>query len=546
MRGHLAVAVDVEANVDAAELRRIEADVELTGAGLRPRGDSDREPGNGNSGGGAPCRASPALLGSCAVFAATTPKFCKPVPVAFAASVADDAFDDPVDPWMLRWRSLALSQDRLSLVCRLERRLGRWCRIAASARWRCRTRRSIVAATYCCGAGAPVAEPLGLSDEPEWVAAVSAALVAGRLCRRRVGRAGGNLAAECDWFVRALVCAPIATVAPIAWSLPALHRRGIRDDRLPRPALPEEKPWWRLPRRCTAVRLIGAAAFAAAFFVDTGVAVVAVRALASSAAAAAAAAVGLPQSAAPSEVAGSSGGGSVLARLAAAVASAVFAGAGRLLARSSLTVASGFRVLVPIAAGRSFRLFGVACLPGAASLGWRRAALVPYCLWSCGWLRPCVPESSYWSSGSPLASARVRRRVWRRASADCGAVLLGADVRGIEQGGERLARPLSWYVSTTGRRRATARTKPSRNVGRYTCTLGTGKPLEATKYRPPATRRATALAPANPCEFKALSLAAAESGRQLRSRRQFLPATGLATWRSPAMARTMAERGRRL
>jgi hypothetical protein len=31
-----------------------------------------------------------------AVFAATTPKFCKPVPVAFAASVADDAFDDPV------------------------------------------------------------------------------------------------------------------------------------------------------------------------------------------------------------------------------------------------------------------------------------------------------------------------------------------------------------------------------------------------------------------------------------------------------------------
>ena len=43
MRRHLAVAVDVELHVDAAELGRIEADVELVGAGLRPRRDRDRK-----------------------------------------------------------------------------------------------------------------------------------------------------------------------------------------------------------------------------------------------------------------------------------------------------------------------------------------------------------------------------------------------------------------------------------------------------------------------------------------------------------------------
>ena len=38
VRRHLAAAVDVEAYIDAAELRRIEPDVELVGARLRARG----------------------------------------------------------------------------------------------------------------------------------------------------------------------------------------------------------------------------------------------------------------------------------------------------------------------------------------------------------------------------------------------------------------------------------------------------------------------------------------------------------------------------
>src|SRR5262249_48926407 len=42
VRGDLAVAVDVEAHLDAAKLGRIEPDVELVGAGLCPRRNRDR------------------------------------------------------------------------------------------------------------------------------------------------------------------------------------------------------------------------------------------------------------------------------------------------------------------------------------------------------------------------------------------------------------------------------------------------------------------------------------------------------------------------
>ena len=45
---HLAVAVDVETYVDAPELRWIEPDVELIGAGLRAGGDRDRQSRNGD------------------------------------------------------------------------------------------------------------------------------------------------------------------------------------------------------------------------------------------------------------------------------------------------------------------------------------------------------------------------------------------------------------------------------------------------------------------------------------------------------------------
>jgi hypothetical protein len=48
MRGDLAAGVDIEANVDAAEFRRIEADLELIGAILRPGGDGDGKPGDWN------------------------------------------------------------------------------------------------------------------------------------------------------------------------------------------------------------------------------------------------------------------------------------------------------------------------------------------------------------------------------------------------------------------------------------------------------------------------------------------------------------------
>src|SRR6185437_2017908 len=50
MGGDLAVAVDVKAHVDAAELRRIEPDIELVGAGARARGDFDRKARDGNGG----------------------------------------------------------------------------------------------------------------------------------------------------------------------------------------------------------------------------------------------------------------------------------------------------------------------------------------------------------------------------------------------------------------------------------------------------------------------------------------------------------------
>jgi hypothetical protein len=44
-RGHIAVAVDVEANLDAAELGRIEADLEMVLAGGSLAGDFDRDAG---------------------------------------------------------------------------------------------------------------------------------------------------------------------------------------------------------------------------------------------------------------------------------------------------------------------------------------------------------------------------------------------------------------------------------------------------------------------------------------------------------------------
>jgi len=46
VRGHLAVAVDIETHVDAPEFWRVEPDVELAGAGLRAGGDGDRKPRN--------------------------------------------------------------------------------------------------------------------------------------------------------------------------------------------------------------------------------------------------------------------------------------------------------------------------------------------------------------------------------------------------------------------------------------------------------------------------------------------------------------------
>jgi hypothetical protein len=57
-----------------------------------------------------------------------------------------------------------------------------------------------------------VAEPLGLSDEPEWVAAVSAALVADGFAGVASVAPAATWLPMCDRFVRALVCAPIATV----------------------------------------------------------------------------------------------------------------------------------------------------------------------------------------------------------------------------------------------------------------------------------------------------------------------------------------------
>src|SRR5580704_6629743 len=59
VRRHLAVAVDVEADIDAAELGRIEPDVELAGAGLGARGDGDGKAGNRDGrrrGGAGRCR----------------------------------------------------------------------------------------------------------------------------------------------------------------------------------------------------------------------------------------------------------------------------------------------------------------------------------------------------------------------------------------------------------------------------------------------------------------------------------------------------------
>ena len=115
-------------------------------------------------------------------------------------------------PWMLRWRSLALSQDRLSLVCRLGR--AAWALVS-----NCGVGAVVLSARAgtCCdeallGAGAPVAEPLGLSDEPEWVAAVSAALVADGFAGVASVAPAAIWLPMCDRFVRALVCAPIATV----------------------------------------------------------------------------------------------------------------------------------------------------------------------------------------------------------------------------------------------------------------------------------------------------------------------------------------------
>ncbi len=54
VRGDLAVAIDVEMHVDATEFGRVETNFKLVGAGLRPRDDCDRKPGDRNRGGG--CR----------------------------------------------------------------------------------------------------------------------------------------------------------------------------------------------------------------------------------------------------------------------------------------------------------------------------------------------------------------------------------------------------------------------------------------------------------------------------------------------------------
>jgi len=48
VRRHLAVAINVEAYVDAPEFRRIEPDVELVGAGLRAGRDRNRQPRDGD------------------------------------------------------------------------------------------------------------------------------------------------------------------------------------------------------------------------------------------------------------------------------------------------------------------------------------------------------------------------------------------------------------------------------------------------------------------------------------------------------------------
>jgi hypothetical protein len=48
MRRDLPVAIDLEPHFDAAELRRIEADVEMIAAGERPTGNEDRDAGQGD------------------------------------------------------------------------------------------------------------------------------------------------------------------------------------------------------------------------------------------------------------------------------------------------------------------------------------------------------------------------------------------------------------------------------------------------------------------------------------------------------------------
>lgn len=68
----------------------------------------------------------------------------------------------------------------------------------------------------CCGdvllgAGAPAAEPLELSGEPEWFAAVSAALLADGFAGVVSFAPAAIWLPMCDRFARALVCAPIAT-----------------------------------------------------------------------------------------------------------------------------------------------------------------------------------------------------------------------------------------------------------------------------------------------------------------------------------------------
>jgi hypothetical protein len=97
VRRHLSVAVDVEAHIDAPELRRIEPNVKLIGAGLRPGGDRDGEPATGTAAAVEAVLddAKPVTADGVATAKAEKPRFDRPPASVFAPAAPFCVFDVP-------------------------------------------------------------------------------------------------------------------------------------------------------------------------------------------------------------------------------------------------------------------------------------------------------------------------------------------------------------------------------------------------------------------------------------------------------------------